>query len=282
MNAPRADSFLKRAGTLAIQLHLLVAAQSVLDGAYLSEALTGRFDGPAMTALLVVTWLVYAFDRYVVHPEDQAAAAADLHVLRYARRHRKRFERMFAAALLGAAALACFQPRLLAGLLWGALLGAAYVVDVPLLGTRLKSVPYLKTLYVPFVYVSTVVLLLGRLPNGRREWSLTAGFLALVALNTVACDLKDRESDRRAGIRTIANRFPAVRVAAAAQALCVLLGWTFWSLGGSLEKALAGGSWVLGAVLVRFYAASAVPTWYYFVVIDGALTLPWLFFKLLQ
>lgn len=273
-------SVFERAGRLAIKLHLLVAVESVLAGAFLSEVLKGRLDRPALAALLIVTWMVYAFDRYVVHPEDLAQAPSDLHLLRYARRHRNLFAWMFAAALLGGVALICGRRQLLAGFLWGALLGAAYVVDVPFVGTRLKSVPYLKTLYVPFVYISTTILLLGALPDGRRQWRLVAGFTLLFALNTIICDLKDRENDRLAGIKTLANLFPAATVVAGAQVLCALLGWTFWSAGGNLERALAAGSWGLGATLFRFYPAANVPVWYYFFVIDGAMGLPWIVFKL--
>ncbi|MDE2038503.1 MAG: hypothetical protein KGO96_03180 [Elusimicrobia bacterium] len=266
--------------TLSIQLQFLVAAEIVFLGGYLGQALTNRVDGPALLALLLAGWAAYAFDRWVIHPEDQAAAGADLRLLRYASRHRRLFAGMFAAAFLATAALLWNWPSLAAGFFFGGALTAAYVLDLPLLGRRMKSIPYLKSFYVPSVVVGTSLLLLGVLPRGAGQWRLAGGVWTLVALNTVLFDFKDRENDRRAGIVTLANRFSPARVAAACQALSLLLGAWFWSLRAAPERALALALLALGAAILRFYGRARVPIWYYLLFVDGVVVLPWIFLEL--
>ena len=76
----------------------------------------------------------------------------------------------------------------------------------PLMGTRLKEVPVLKTLFAPLVVLTAVLappILFQGLALGTPLLLMTAWSWALLLFNMVLCDLRDIEGDRAAGIKSL-------------------------------------------------------------------------------
>ncbi len=270
---------LRRLITFAVRFNLVIAATLALQGAYLDAVMGGAGSGPStLAALALCVWFVYTLDRFVVHPEDQAGAGVDIHVARYIRRHQLLFAALLVAAVATQIALVVATPRLFWGLAWGDLLGATYILQFPYLPCRLKSVPYLKAVYVPAVAISTMLLLIGKQPTSLAQWVIVAGVFVVFVLNTTICDVKDIEADRSAGIRTIVNRFQLTRVLCTVQAIALA------ALTGVLVLAWHDPhSWAIALTLVGFAAVVSrlhvqpLPgVLFYFLVVDGMNGLPWL------
>jgi len=267
---------------LAIRFHIVVAGTCSIIGAYLSIALTGRVDPLAVVALWLCAWFSYTFDRYVVHPEDRSDASEVLNLAGYVRRNRQLFAALLGAALLAQIGLVILQPRLLWGLAWGDLLGIAYVVRLPFLPSRLKTVPYLKVAYVPGAIVSTMLVLIGYPPANVAEYAIVAGVITVLSLSTLICDFKDIDADRLAGIKTIANTFDTVVVIRAVQAIAITLGLVMLSLREpnaiGVTVTLVGFAVLAEALRSRRH----LPATFYFVVVDALTGMPWPFTWLVE
>ncbi len=268
---------IKQLGVLAVRFHLVIATACTAQGAYLGTAITGKVDLSALAALWLCAWFVYTLDRFVVHPEDQAGAATDLHVLRYARRHRRLFWGLLIAAVLAQGVLGAFTPRLTVGLVWGDLLGSAYILQFPGLPFRLKRVPYFKVVYVPVVAVSTELLLVGQWHLSVAQGAAVVGVLMICVLNTAVCDIKDIDADRTAGIRTLANTWGRADVLRAAQlvAICVALALSGLARMDFHVIATAVTLLVLAAVMGVLRVRAQVPAAFYLVLLDGLIGAPW-------
>jgi hypothetical protein len=78
-----------------IRLNLLVAFYLSASAAYLSLVFRGTIDWWAAAAMFTLVWQVYSFDRYVVHPEDEALSGEPLDRIRFVRRNRTVFHVLF-------------------------------------------------------------------------------------------------------------------------------------------------------------------------------------------
>ena len=268
---------MRKLAEILIGGQIAIALIVTLITAYVAEVLKGYAPPEVLGAAFLVTWLVYASDRYFKHREDETGAADDLSPARYIERHRRMFQGLFAVAALALIGLVVYEPQVLWGLTWGLGWGLAYTVELPLLKRRLKAIPYLKAIYVATVVVTTPLALMGALPANVAQASLIIGFTLLMILNAILCDLKDREGDRAAGIRTFANCTSKPVVVIGVQVLCIVAGVTLLGVVGvnRFTAALAASALALALAASRFYGQTEAPNWYYFLVIDGILVLPW-------
>lgn len=76
----------------------------------------------------------------------------------------------------------------------------------PIVGSRVKDVPVLKTFFAPMVVLSAILappVLLQRLAVGPQFLLATAWSWTLLMFNMLLCDLRDIEGDRRAGTKSL-------------------------------------------------------------------------------
>lgn len=260
---------------LAVRAHVLVALYVAAMATYLSLALGGVPDWPAILASFLLVWQVYTYDRYLVHPEDEASSAENLDRVRFVRRHRRAFLALLVVSVGLEALLVAARPALLLGLVPGAVLGTLYMVEVPGLGRRVKAVPYVKSLYVPLVIVTTLLALLQQVPRTPTAWTTVGGLVLLAFLNVVAFDLRDAANDRQAGIQTIANRFEARLVRRGVQAACLAAG-ALVALAAEAATAapLALSFWTLAALLQGLPSGDAGSSRFYFGLLDAVVGMP--------
>ncbi len=200
-------------------------AVGVMLGTY---ALLGATpSGPLLVLAFCGTALVYQFDRTLGFSPEDRYNRPERHA--WGRAHRG-FVWSTALLCIAAAGVALTMIRpavVLAGAALGAL-GLLYVA--PVLGRRLKSLGWGKPLVVAGTWALGGVLL-PALEAGR---AVTLGVVALVAYrfvivlaNALLADWADRVGDTKAGLRTVAARWPARAV--------------FRRVRGLLGAALVGG-----------------------------------------
>ena len=179
---------------------------------------------PACAAYLLFLWAMYLWDRLGSRPEDavQPADGAGAHVHRHARSYRT----LLALLLVLLAWRVLREPPLALALGASLLLSAGYLLPLPGLGRRIKELPFAKTPYLAGVVVLMPGFWLQAPPSGAAGWAMLLALASLCAANFMIFDLKDVDSDCRAGIRTLANRLPLpvlLRVAAAPVALAAVM-----------------------------------------------------------
>jgi hypothetical protein len=268
---------------VGIGCQVLIATYFAAACAYLDAAIAGSPAGPAIAATFLISWQVYTADRFAVHPEDLTRDDEDLDRVRFLRRHRGVCRILVVASLVAEGVLLIGRPQLVWGFGIGLGLGILYVVEIPLLRRRIKCVPYAKTVYVPLVAVATMLLLLERFPRDRFEAVAAGGMYLLIALNTVVFDIKDRESDRRARIRTLANALDVRAAIAVVQTACLLVGATVAVLdprapGVALTLAFCTFAALVGGVTAPRQWSSR----FYFGLLDASLALPALFLAVIR
>ena len=204
-------------------LSLYVAAGIASLGWALCEV-AGWQSRPWVPLWFCAALLVYNADRLSHDPADavnvprRAAASA---------RFRRAGIALIAAAALVLVALPIVQRDWLTLAL--VLAGAAVCLNYsrPLLGFRFKDLPLVKTLFVPTVAAAALV----GLPWLHEGSPSSGGHFAIVALrawtlmffNTVLCDLRDIEGDRRNGIVSIPGALGAKRTRVLLWLLLVVL-----------------------------------------------------------
>jgi hypothetical protein len=276
-----AGGIVGRAIDLGVRCQLFIAAYLAAVCAYLSASFDGSIDRPAVAVTFLTSWQAYAADRFIIHPEDAAGTDEDLDRVRFLRRHPFVFRVLFLLSLALEAWLVATVPWVAGGLCLGIGLGLLYVVDLPLLRKRLKCVPYAKAFYVPFAAVATMLLLLGRFPADGPTALRVLGVYLLMGLNVVVFDIKDRESDLRAGIRTLANALGARSVVRAVQLACLLTGAGLILLDPrAVTVALGLSFWSFSGLLRGLSPATERSGRFYFCLLDLGLAFPLLFLAL--
>jgi len=176
----------------------------------------------------VLVWSVYLADRMSGGPEDRGLA-------RWPVRHPV-LAKMLLCSLVGViAGLVAAQPELLPATLGLGLLGCGYFLRVPLLGRRFKDIPGTKSLFLALNLCAGTVLL-GGAPIGAGVASLGL----ILHANTTVYDLRDRERDAQAGVKTLAVLLP-LRTLLASQGALVVAGMLLGLLHGGAFAAAGLG-----------------------------------------
>lgn len=145
------------------------------------------------------------------------------------------------------------QPDLVLPLFWGALCAVSYIYPFPVLGKRLKLIPFFKTIYVPFVVISTLVMYSGVRHLTLMNWIVMIALYILILLNTVIVDIKDAEADKMAGIKTIANLMSTRKLLFLAVVICLVVAFLLMLTGhaGALALSLSFLSFALLCMHLR-------------------------------
>lgn len=205
-----------------VESSLWVTASFTALGAWMSLTLDGHIDVVGCAALALFLFVIYTLDRYRAQPEDAREAPRDVDPAAFVARHRPAFRVALAVAAAGLAALVAHRPRLLASVALSLAASAFYVVPLPLLGRRLKELPFFKNAYAPAVVVLFAVAFLGKLPDSPRALSVMAAMFIVLQLNIWAFDVKDIDDDRRAGLTLLSTIMPARTFLAALAAEALL------------------------------------------------------------
>ncbi len=161
----------------------------------------------------------------------------------------------------------------------GALVSVQY--SVPLLGFRLKDIPYLKSFIAPTMVIAAIFGL-PWLHEGPRPGALLAAFWAwsYLEFNMILCDLRDLEGDRRCGVASLPVRLGSK----ATHRLLKILPATYLLL--AIFGMIAGSArlnppwwilaWSAAAYLILLLTASARPRSerFYEWAVEGMLYLP--------
>jgi len=109
-----------------------------------------------------------------------------------------------------------YQPQVVIGIGIGAMGGAGYVINLPIIRCRLKQIPCAKTFYIPSVCVAMALGTTGEWRWAYEHWETTLGLWLLVAINALVFDIKDAKRDSENGVYTFFNLFPYRSVLTAA------------------------------------------------------------------
>ena len=173
---------------------------------YTSLVFHHRIEWVGIGALFILVWQIFTLDRYIVHPEDQRETGLDLNNARFVRHHRH----VFLAGMIGSAILlmilCLIKPHLFWGCLFAVLSSLLYIFPFPLLKRRIKQISYLKSFYVPFVLVTSLMFFTQSFSRSLNEALVPLLLYLLCVLNVSLFDIKDVESDTITGIKTFASR----------------------------------------------------------------------------
>lgn len=168
---------------------------------------TGRWlSHEATLTCLAFIWSMYLLDRLKSAPED--AGRGDASAGGFVARRRRLFVGLAAALALAQVACIVAMPRLGLWTLGALLVSSLYVLKIPVLGRRVKDIPFVKPFYLGTVYALLawgIVVVDG--DTARTGLGPFAFVVVVFGVNAALYDLKDAAADRRAGIRTFANTF---------------------------------------------------------------------------
>jgi len=243
------------AAALRVGFHSGLASALFVAGfqPYASLVLTGGIDPVASSSMLLFVWMMYLLDRLKTNPED--AHDAEANAAAFTRRHRVGCWTLFAALATAEVVLVIEHPRLLRAIGLSLAVSVLYLVRLPLLGRRVKEIPYLKCFFlsaISLVIVASFTPGLEAAPPGRVVAVAGICFL-LYFLNFSLYDIKDLEGDARANLKTLAALVPVpifLRAHRLLSLLVLLLGLVVLGQGPGREVAAvclfhAGASWWL-------------------------------------
>lgn len=259
--------------------NIWIAANLCCLGIFVSLLLKGTFDWIASLSLFILSWQVYVGDRFLIHPEDSQQTELALDNSRFVRRHRKVFAVGLILSAVAQIALSSAKPMILPALAINAILSLAYIVNIPLLNRRAKTIPYIKAFYVSATYLITTVCYAFVIPSGYKQWGILSLLLLLCAGNIAAFDIKDRDNDRKAGIKTFATLLHPKQLISLETIIAVVFGASlFWSTNDAFIRSLSFSFFAYALLLSRLFFVFSID--YLFIVIDGALSLPLIFYGL--
>lgn len=259
--------------------NIWIAANLCCLGIFVSLLLKGTFDWIASLSLFILSWQVYVGDRFLIHPEDSQQTELALDNSRFVRRHRNAFAAGLVLSVVAQVALSSVRPMILPALAINAVLSLAYIVNVPLLNRRAKTIPYIKAFYVSATYLITTVCYAFVIPSGHRQWGILALLLLLCTGNIAAFDIKDRENDRKAGIKTFATLLSSKQLLALEMILAGFFGaGLFLFTNDAFIRSLSLSFFAYALLLGRLFFAFSID--YLFIVIDAAFSLPLIFYGL--
>ena len=178
---------------------------------WLSIAFSRAVEAEAFAACVCFVWAMYLVDRLGSHPEDEggdsASAAADV------KKHRPLWIGLLAALIVAELWLIARTPRFGLSVLVSLLVSIGYVLPLPLLGRRVKEIPYMKALFLPMsmVVIPATFVDPAAWPAPERAAPVVAVVWLVLFVNSTLYDLKDVTRDRAAGIKTLAGALRPAR-----------------------------------------------------------------------
>lgn len=235
---------------------------------YVSLSFHHRIEWVSIWALFILVWQVFTLDRFIVHPEDQQRTDLDLNIARFIRLHRP----FFLAGLIGSVFLlitmCLIKPHLFFGFVYAGFCSVLYIFPVPFLAKRFKQISYLKSFYVPFVAVTSLILFTQSFPLSFNEALIYLLIYVLLALNGMLFDIKDVKADRCFGIKTFASKLGPRLLIWIEFTISILLGLGLVRFGGTPSFLALG-------ITFLFYGPAALgllkkkSVTYLFTAIDG-------------
>lgn len=227
-----------RAVTFLVESGAWVSLVVVALGAWASLATRDAIDWTGLTALGLFLFAIFGLDRFFDHPEDRHDRVVDIDPAAFVRRHRGAFGAALLAASAALVALVALDRRLVLALAIAFGSSIFYMIRVPVLGKRLKELPFFKNIYAPAVLTTFTCSFLG-LPFTRESGPVLAVVFFVIQINNITFDMKDVENDRRAGLRLISTTFSPRRVYA------MLVGAAL--VGAALSPLALPRPWSIGA-----------------------------------
>lgn len=201
----------------AVALNVVVAACFAAVGGFFDLAATGHVSVIALLVLFLTTWQIYIADRLGKHPED---ASSDPNNSSFSseitQTNQKAVKVLMIAALIIQTLCVFYQPQVVIGIGLGAMGGAGYIINLPVIRCRIKQVSCAKTFYIPFVCIAMALGTTGQWLWAYENWEITLGLWMLVFINALVFDIKDAERDFENGVYTFFNLFPYRSVLTAA------------------------------------------------------------------
>lgn len=198
---------------LAIGFHTGLCSTLFVCGfqPFLARLLGGQARPRFSLAMLLFVWMMYLVDRMGDHPEDRehaehggGASAA------FVTQNRVACRLLLLALCVAQLALIWKEPQLLKSIALSLGFSIFYMVKLPLLGKRVKQLPFVKCFYLAacsLVITASFTPGLASLPLTRLAAPLGVAYV-LYFLNYSLYDVKDVEGDTRANIRTFAAAMP--------------------------------------------------------------------------
>lgn len=193
---------------LSIVTNIWVTLNLTAFALFISHALKGQINFLPLLSLATMVWQIYTLDRMIVHPEDQNSTKIDISQVRYIKKHGIIFKTLFGFSIILQFALILNNPRILFPIIIGITLSLMYILKVPIINKRIKSLPYTKTFFVSFTILFTILAYTYQFDLMGFSPLIFMLIFILLSLNTILCDLKDIKNDKKIGIKTFANSIP--------------------------------------------------------------------------
>lgn len=230
---------LRRAVTFLVESGVWVSLTFPALGAWASLSIRGTVDGIGFAALCLFVFAIFGLDRYSEHPEDRHDRPLDIDPVAFVQRHRGAFRAALLASAAAQIVLIALERRLALCLAIAFGSSVFYMVRVPVLGKRLKELPFFKNVYAPAVLTMFLYGFLGLRPTWEGAPILAVVYF-LTQINNITCDMKDVDNDRRAGLRLFSTALAPRR------AYAVLVGGAL--VGAALSPLALPRPWSVGAV----------------------------------
>lgn len=192
-------------------LDLLIITNTITIVSVISIGLFLEFNyqnSPSICSVIVLTvfiWQVYTVDRLLPHPEDRTIKTNKLHPTNFVKQHRSLILFLFIASFLIDLLCILLDRNLIFGLGIGFIVCAVYSFELPLLKKRIKSIPFVKNFYVAFFKVILPYFMTETSSEITRHPYTFITLYIIIFVSEIMLDLKDRDSDYIAGIKTFAN-----------------------------------------------------------------------------
>ena len=154
----------------------------------------------SMTSATCLFWMLFLADRLAEVDADEGHAAA------FVRRRRRLMLGLLGVAALGELVACLVHPPWALAIVGSLLCGLAYFTPLPGLGRAVKDLPGAKSFYAAVLILAICHLYVWPLqPASPGQVGALLGVLSLEQISNAVYDLKDIESDRRQGIRTLVS-----------------------------------------------------------------------------
>ena len=281
----------------AVALNLVVACAFTGVGVFFQMAATGRVNELAAIALFLLTWQIYIVDRLVKNPEDSVDdQMADRRVVddlpithndlgnrsaKVTQQAQQIIKPLVVLSVVVQAFCVVQQPQIVVGLIIGWLGGYSYVITLPVINCRIKQIPCAKTFYVPLVCVAMGIGTSAEWCWAAMHWDVLLSLWALVGINALVFDIKDRDRDFAAGIYTFFNLFSYEKVLHVAVGISSAIALLNMAISPDVvHRALSAAA--VGTVLLLLPLYKTCSTRYLTHLFEWSIALPLLFFSFLQ
>lgn len=237
---------------------------------------------PSIYSLILFTvfiWQVYTVDRLLPHQEDRTEKTNKLHPTNFINQNQRIILFFLITSFLVDLLCILLEKNLIFVLMIGFVFSAAYSFELPLLQKRIKTIPFAKNFYVAFAKIFIAYLISETLPEIIRDpWTFI--ILYIIVFNSeMILDLKDRDSDAIAEIKTFANVFSSSSIITTAIFLILSAALILYILERDpLHLALVGALVATSGCLVPIYWNNS--TRYITSVIELTSALPLIFWSI--